>query len=149
VVERLAGQGEMMSRGEMPADVIGEVEPATQTWVAEQPEGVSDDVVDETTLDTPGEDMHPQGAVEQTLELEAEPETQAERDAPSLPAIEFELEGADLPLPELVEESAPDALPELPDEVAEPVALEAEEPTDAVETVETFEPADTAPLAAE
>ena len=149
VVERLAGQAEMLSRGEMPADVIGELEPAPQTLVAEQPEGLSDEVVDESPIIEPVEELQPQDEAELPLELEAEPETQAERDAPSLPAIEFELEGADLPLPELVEESAPDALPELPDEVAEPVALEAEEPTDAVETVETLEPTDTVPLAAE
>src|SRR5690606_35801102 len=106
-------------------------------------------VVDESPIIEPVEELQPQDEAGLPLELEAEPETQAERDAPSLPAIEFELESADLPLPELVEESAPDALPELPDEVAEPVALEAEEPTDAVETVETLEPTDTVPLAAE
>src|SRR5690606_39636914 len=64
VVERLAGQAEMLSRVEMPADVIGELEPAPQPLVAEQPEGLSDEVVDESPIIEPVEELQPQDEAE-------------------------------------------------------------------------------------
>src|SRR5690606_10329606 len=90
VVEALAGQAEMLSRGEMPSGPIGVPEPAP----------LSDAVVEQAPVIEPDEELQLQVEAESQLELDAEPEAGPELDGRSLTAIESELESVDLPLPE-------------------------------------------------